>query len=147
MRVDKAIGVIAIRRTEVRQFTDRQIDLLKTFADQAVIAIENARLFEPNRRASANFKSLWSTRLPSAVCSASSAARPPISNRYSTRLRGPRHNSARLSSVTCPVRREAHTFRCRPWTHAGRAPRLAEWISVGARVRHGNGPFHSYRQR
>jgi two-component system, NtrC family, sensor kinase len=46
LREDEAIGCLVVRRTEARAFSTKQIELAATFADQAVIAIENVRLFE-----------------------------------------------------------------------------------------------------
>jgi PAS domain S-box-containing protein len=56
LRGDELIGIFSLHRTRVEPFTSKEIDLASSFADQAMIAIENARLFEELRERQAELR-------------------------------------------------------------------------------------------
>ena len=79
MRDGRAIGVVALVRTKVRPFTDRQIDLVTTFANQAVIAISNTELFEQVQARTKELQEACSSRPRPPKCSGQSVDRHSIS--------------------------------------------------------------------
>ena len=82
LKEDTLLGVIVTSHyDEVKPFTDNQIKLVETFADQAVIAIENVRLFKELEERNAKLREALEHRQRHPKCSASSAARPRTCSR------------------------------------------------------------------
>ena len=121
MREGVAIGVIQIRRTESQLFTERQVALLQTFADQAVIAIENVRLFNETKEA---LEQQTATSEVLGVISRSPTDVQPVFDTIA-------QNAARLCGATDTVILRVEDGRLRPVAHAGTIPVGVPWEGFG----------------
>ncbi len=123
IRENEVIGSIMIRRQEVNPFTEKQITLLKTFADQAVIAIENVRLFNElqtrNREITESLEQQTATSEILRVMAGSPSDVQPV-------LEAVARNAARLCEAIDVQIYKVEGRLLRQATHAGPIPGLQD---------------------
>jgi len=114
LKDEKLIGAVILYRQEVRPFSDKQIDLLKNFAAQAVIAIENARLLnELRQRTNDLTESLEQQTATSEVLQVISRSPGDLEPVFAAMLRSATHIcEAKFGNLFL---REAETFRAVAW--------------------------------
>src|SRR4029450_4809125 len=124
LREGMPIGVIVLQRKVVRPFTDKQIELVTTFADQAVIAIENVRLFdEVQARTRELSEALEQQTATSEVLQVISSSPGELESVFQAMLQ----NSVRICEAKFGrmFQYEHNTFRS--VAQVGAPPALAEW--------------------
>ena len=107
MRNGEPIGVVGLARGHVEPFSDREIELVTTFADQAAIAIENVRLFEAEQQRTRELSEIIQNgRRRPLRCYRSSPARPASSSRCSRPCSQMRRGCARRATAQCGSEKE-----------------------------------------
>jgi len=130
LREETPIGVIVLRRTETRPFTEKQIALVKTFADQAVIAIENVRLFKElqdrNRDLTETLEQQTATGEVLRVIASSPTELQPVLDTVIA-------NAVKLSGATQGHIRQYDGELLRPVAHYGESPEQVALLRGTAR--------------
>jgi GAF domain-containing protein len=141
IREGRAVGVILLRRTQVRPFTEKQMSLLRTFADQAVIAIENARLFNETKEA------LEQQTASSEILGVISTSPTDLRPVFDAIL----ESATRLCDAHLGVLNLFEGEMCRTVAQRGGSPQFAKWVlergafkpaAAMARILADRRPFH-----
>ena len=137
LREGVPIGSILVRRTEVQPFTDKQVALLQTFADQAVIAIENVRLFNETKEA------LEQQTATAEILRAMSSSPTDIQPVFDAILA----HATRLCEAQLGFLHRHDGGVLRPLAHRGATPAFVEFVRQSRRPGPGTGTGRVIRER